>query len=59
MTAAFLVYSFVGGLVSAAYTDFVQGFFIIALSFLLVPMGLAEIGGFTGIREALTPELVG
>ena len=58
MTAAFLVYSFVGGLVSAAYTDFVQGFFIIALSFLLVPMGLAEVGGFTGIREALSPEML-
>ena len=53
MTATFLLYSFVGGLVSAAYTDFVQSLFIIALSFLLIPMGLRETGGFTGIRETL------
>ena len=46
MTGTFLIYSFVGGLVSAAYTDFVQSFFIIALSFLLIPLGLREVGGF-------------
>ena len=40
MTVTFLVYSFVGGLVAAAWTDFVQSFFIIALSFLLIPLGL-------------------
>ena len=53
MTATFLVYSFVGGLVAAAYTDFVQSVFIIALSFLLIPIGLRETGGFTGIRQTL------
>ncbi len=58
MTATFLVYSYVGGLVSAAYTDFVQGMFIIVLSFLLVPIGLARIGGFTGMRETLPPEML-
>jgi Na+/proline symporter len=58
MTASFLVYSFVGGLVSAAYTDFVQSFFIIALSYLLIPLGLARIGGFTGVREALSPDML-
>ena len=58
MTGTFLIYSFVGGLVSAAYTDFVQSFFIIALSFLLIPLGLAEIGGFTGVRETLTPQML-
>ena len=58
MTASFLVYSFVGGLVSAAYTDFVQSFFIIALSFLLIPMGLARVGGFTGVRETLSPDML-
>ena len=30
MTVAFLLYSFFGGLVAAAYTDFVQGLLIIA-----------------------------
>jgi Na+/proline symporter len=53
MTAAFLLYSFVGGLVASAYTDFVQGFLIIVLSFLLIPFGLAEGGGFVGIRATL------
>ena len=58
MTATFLLYSFVGGLVSAAYTDFVQSLFIIALSFLLIPIGLRETGGFTGIRETLDPDML-
>ncbi len=58
MTATFLLYSFVGGLVSAAYTDFVQSLFIIALSFLLIPIGLRETGGFTGIRETLDPSML-
>ena len=58
MTGSFLIYSFVGGLVSAAYTDFVQGFFIIALSFLLIPLGLSRVGGFTGVRETLDPQML-
>ena len=58
MTATFLLYSFVGGLVSAAYTDFVQSLFIVALSFLLIPIGLRETGGFTGIRETLDPGML-
>ena len=58
MTGTFLLYSFVGGLVSAAYTDFVQSIFIIVLSFLLIPIGLRETGGFTGIREALDPNML-
>ena len=58
MTATFLLYSFVGGLVSAAYTDFVQSLFIVALSFLLIPIGLREAGGFTGIRETLDPSML-
>ena len=58
MTGTFLIYSFVGGLVSAAYTDFVQSFFIIALSFLLIPLGLREVGGFAGVREALDPQML-
>jgi Na+/proline symporter len=37
MTGAFLIYSFFGGLLAAAYTDFIQGFLIIVLSFMLIP----------------------
>ena len=58
MTATFLVYSLVGGLVAAAYTDLVQSFFIIALSFLLIPLGLIEVGGFSGIRESIEPAML-
>jgi Na+/proline symporter len=58
MTGAFLLYSFVGGLIAAAWTDFVQSFFIIALSFLLIPLGLNVVEGFTGIRETLRPEML-
>lgn len=53
MTVAFMVYSFVGGLVAAAHTEFIQAFFIIILSFLLIPSGLSEVGGFAGMREVL------
>ncbi len=53
MTVAFMVYSFAGGLVSAAYTDFIQAFLIIMLSMMLIPLGLKEINGFTGMKQAL------
>ena len=50
---AFLLYSFFGGLIASAYTDFVQGFLIIVLSFMLIPLGLRAVGGFAGMRKAL------
>jgi Na+/proline symporter len=53
MTVAFLLYSFFGGLIASAYTDFVQSFLIIILSFMLIPLGLREVGGFAGMRKAL------
>ena len=53
MTAAFMIYSYVGGLVAAAHTEFIQGIFIIVLSFLLIPSGLKEVGGFSEMRAAL------
>jgi Na+/proline symporter len=55
MTAAFLLYGFFGGLVASAYTDFVQGFLIIAMSFMLIPAGLSVVGGFAGMRSSLDP----
>ncbi len=58
MTGTFLVYSFLGGLFAVAYTDFVQSFLIILLSFMLIPLGLSLSGGFAGIREALHPEML-
>jgi Na+/proline symporter len=58
MTGAFMLYSLVGGLIAVAWTDFIQSFFIIALSFMLVPLGLGVVGGFNGIRETLRPEML-
>lgn len=58
MTVSFALYSVIGGLVASAYTNFVQGFLIVVLSFLLVPLGLARVGGFTGIRESLPPNML-
>jgi Na+/proline symporter len=53
MTVAFIIYSYAGGLIAAAYTDFIQSFLIITLSILLIPLGLREINGFSGMRAVL------
>lgn len=53
MTGVFLVYSVVGGLVSAAWTDLVQGFLILVLSFLLIPLGWHHVGGLAGMKMTL------
>jgi Na+/proline symporter len=53
MTIIFILYSFVGGLVAAAWTDFVQGFLIITLSFMLVPLGWGIVGGMAGMKDTL------
>ena len=53
MTVMFVLYSFVGGLVATAWTDFLQGFLIIVLSFLLIPLGWGTVGGLDGMRQSL------
>lgn len=53
MTVVFILYSFVGGLVATAWTDFLQGFLIIALSFMLIPLGWGVVGGMDGLRQTL------
>jgi Na+/proline symporter len=55
MTVMFILYSFVGGLVAAAWTDLFQGFLIIALSFMLVPLGWSVVGGLDGMKASLEP----
>jgi Na+/proline symporter len=55
MTVVFILYSFVGGLVAAAWTDFLQGFLIITLSFMLIPLGWDVVGGMAGMKQALDP----
>ena len=53
MTVIFILYSFVGGLIATAWTDFFQGFLIIALSFMLIPLGWSAVGGMAGMKEGL------
>jgi Na+/proline symporter len=55
MTVLFMVYSLVGGLVAAAWTDLFQGFLIIVLSFLLIPLGWNVVGGMDGMKSVLEP----
>ncbi len=53
MTAAFILYSFFGGLVASAYANFIQALMIIVLSFMLIPSGLNVVGGFDGLHRLL------
>jgi len=55
MTVLFVVYSFVGGLIAAAWTDLFQGFLIIVLSFMLIPLGWDRVGGLAGMKTVLEP----
>jgi Na+/proline symporter len=55
MTAMFILYSFVGGLVAAAWTDLFQGVLIIVLSFMLIPLGWGVVGGLSGMKASLEP----
>ncbi len=55
MTIIFLLYSFIGGLLASAWTDFFQGFLIIALSFMLIPLGWGQVGGLSGMKQTLAP----
>lgn len=53
LAAVFVLYSLVGGLLASAWSDFVQGFLIIALSFMLIPLGWSLLGGLDGMKRAL------
>jgi Na+/proline symporter len=55
VAAIFTIYGVAGGLVAAAVTDFVQGIFIVLLSFLVIPFALPKVGGFAGLHHALNP----
>lgn len=56
VTAAFvIVYTALAGMLSVAYTDFVNGV-IMTIGFLIaLPMALGELGGFAGMAERLEP----
>jgi SSS family solute:Na+ symporter len=43
-------YTILGGLFAVAFTDVIQGILILFLSFAMIPLGLAKLGGFTGLH---------
>jgi Na+/proline symporter len=47
------VYIMLGGLRAAAVTDTVQGLLIVVMSVMLIPVGLAHLGGLDALRAAL------
>jgi Na+/proline symporter len=58
MAVIFVLYSFHGGLLAAAWTDFFQSFLILALSFMLIPVGWKAAGGLQGIIDGVKNPLV-
>ncbi len=43
-------YTIMGGLFAAVITDIIQGILILFLSLILIPIGLVELGGFSGLH---------
>lgn len=50
------VYTVAGGLAAVIYTDLVQAFILVAGAAVLTWLGLAEAGGFAGLRAKLPPD---
>ncbi len=57
MVALFVFYGVSGGLIAAIITDFIQGFFIVIMSFVMLPIALVRIGGFSGLHDKLDPSM--
>ncbi|MFO7979906.1 MAG: sodium:solute symporter family protein [Candidatus Aminicenantes bacterium] len=47
------IYTMLGGFRAAAITDAIQGILIITFSFILIPIGLTKIGGFSGLHASV------
>jgi SSS family solute:Na+ symporter len=47
------IYTMLGGFRAAAITDAIQGFLMITFSFILIPLGLSKIGGFSGLHASV------
>jgi solute:Na+ symporter, SSS family len=52
-----LIYIFLGGLTSAIYNEVLQFFLIVAGLLPLVAIGLADVGGWSGLRASIDPAL--
>ena len=50
-TLVVTIYILLGGIKAAAYTDAIQGILILVFSFLMIPMGLAKVGGLHGLHQ--------
>ncbi|MDZ7331272.1 MAG: sodium:solute symporter family protein [candidate division KSB1 bacterium] len=44
-------YTMLGGLFAAVLNDVIQSLLILVLSFMLLPIGLSKLGGFTGLHQ--------
>ncbi|MHC4620081.1 MAG: sodium:solute symporter family protein [Planctomycetota bacterium] len=53
MAVLVAIYGSAGGLRAVIITDFIQGLLIIVLSFLLIPFGLREVGGFAALHDKI------
>ena len=51
--AVILIYTFLGGYFAVAYTDVIQGFIMIGSIILVFVKVMYDLGGFTGLNEAL------
>src|SRR6202008_2309065 len=56
-TAMLVLFGVAVRLVATVNTDFIQGIFIIILSFMLIPFGLNAVGGFSGLHDRLAPQM--
>jgi len=53
LAVIFVFYSVVGGLLASAWSNFLQGFLLIFLSFMLLPLGWGAVGGLAGMKQTL------
>ncbi|MCK5431077.1 MAG: hypothetical protein KAI94_16495, partial [Anaerolineales bacterium] len=53
MTVMFVTYGIAGGMSAAIFTDLIQGLLTVALSFMILPFALSEVGGMAGLREKI------
>jgi len=53
MTVVFVAYGLAGGLIATVVTESVQGLLIVVMSLLLIPFGLARVGGIGTLHQLL------
>ena len=58
MTVLFVAYGMAGGLHAAILTDLIQGILTVLFSFLLLPFIMHAVGGLSGLRENVSPDML-